>query len=316
MFAKVTMFDVIGDVHGHADELVSLLREMGYAQINGAYRHSQRQAVFVGDFIDRGPQIAETLRIVRSMVDCGAAYAVMGNHELNALAFHIQDRNSPQDFLRPHSDKNVKQHLQTLLQLTAAELVDALEWFRTLPFFLDLDGVRVVHACWDPQGITALRRVRPGCERIDDTLLYDCVRRGSELFQATDHVLKGPEIHLPSGQTSRDKEGHERNTMRVRWFGGPYSTYQDIAMPYSSEVTIERLTDGFQPPVECYPIDSVPVFFGHYWLRVGETGATCIGPNVACVDFSVANSGHLAAYRWQGEQILRSDSFVLIQSRS
>lgn len=44
--------------------------------------------IFLGDFIDRGPKIRETLQIVRAMVDAGTALAVMGNHEYNAICFH------------------------------------------------------------------------------------------------------------------------------------------------------------------------------------------------------------------------------------
>jgi hypothetical protein len=92
------------------------------------------------DFIDRGPKIRETLELVRRMVDAGEALAVMGNHELNALAFHSEDADSPGEYLRRHSPKNVKQHQQTLKQLSPSELDSALDWFRTLPMWLDLEG--------------------------------------------------------------------------------------------------------------------------------------------------------------------------------
>ena len=59
------MYDLIGDIHGHADALQKLLRELGYAKQKGIYRHPDRQAIFFGDFIDRGPRIRETLEIVR-----------------------------------------------------------------------------------------------------------------------------------------------------------------------------------------------------------------------------------------------------------
>ncbi len=62
------MFDFIGDIHGHADELVALLKKLGYRMSGGIYHHTERKAFFAGDFIDRGPKIREALRIVRSMV--------------------------------------------------------------------------------------------------------------------------------------------------------------------------------------------------------------------------------------------------------
>ena len=50
------MYDLIGDTHGHADALQKLLEQLGYAKQKGVYRHPERQAIFLGDFIDRGPR--------------------------------------------------------------------------------------------------------------------------------------------------------------------------------------------------------------------------------------------------------------------
>jgi protein phosphatase len=75
-------FDIIGDVHGCADELEELLDLLGYAPADGAYAHPEgRKAVFVGDLVDRGPRILDTVRIARAMVERGSAFAVPGNHD-------------------------------------------------------------------------------------------------------------------------------------------------------------------------------------------------------------------------------------------
>src|SRR3984885_11359032 len=80
-------YDLVGDIHGHADALHRLLCALDYAEVEGVFRHPERQMIFVGDFIDRGPQQREVLRIARSMCDSGAARAVMGNHEFNAIGW-------------------------------------------------------------------------------------------------------------------------------------------------------------------------------------------------------------------------------------
>ena len=49
------MYDLIGDIHGHADELEALLVRLGYSRVGDSYRHDSRQVIFIGDFIDRGP---------------------------------------------------------------------------------------------------------------------------------------------------------------------------------------------------------------------------------------------------------------------
>ena len=58
------MYDLIGDTHGHADALQRLLKSLGYSRHKGIYKHPEKQAIFLGDFIDRGPQIRATLEIV------------------------------------------------------------------------------------------------------------------------------------------------------------------------------------------------------------------------------------------------------------
>ena len=80
-------YDIIGDVHGCAHTLEKLLEQMGYARVGGVWRHPQRQALFLGDIIDRGPRIREALLIVRDMVEAGTARCIMGNHEFNALGW-------------------------------------------------------------------------------------------------------------------------------------------------------------------------------------------------------------------------------------
>jgi polynucleotide kinase-phosphatase len=80
-------FDVIGDVHGCAAELRTLLTELGWTlEYDGDVavdaRHADgRQAVFVGDLVDRGPDTPGVLRLVMGMVASGRALCVSGNHE-------------------------------------------------------------------------------------------------------------------------------------------------------------------------------------------------------------------------------------------
>jgi protein phosphatase len=90
-------FDIIGDVHGCCDELEVLLGQLGYtavADTAGAptldrgvvYSHPLgRKAVFVGDLVDRGPRILDTVRLVRNMVRHGSALCVPGNHDMKLV---------------------------------------------------------------------------------------------------------------------------------------------------------------------------------------------------------------------------------------
>src|SRR6266496_2902020 len=89
-------FDIIGDVHGCCDELDALLQQLGYRATtlegdspvwgNRACAHPEgRKAVFVGDLVDRGPRIVDTVRLVRNMVVAGSALCVPGNHDMKLM---------------------------------------------------------------------------------------------------------------------------------------------------------------------------------------------------------------------------------------
>ncbi len=77
-------------MHGCADELIALLATLGYAvRLEGAGDNRRaittapkgRRAFFVGDFVDRGPNSPDVLRIVMEMAARGQAFAVIGNHD-------------------------------------------------------------------------------------------------------------------------------------------------------------------------------------------------------------------------------------------
>ena len=90
-------FDIIGDVHGCAEELEALLVALGYriepveqedaSQTLGVrvLPPEGRQAVFVGDLVDRGPGTPRVLRLVMSMVADGVAHCVPGNHDVKLV---------------------------------------------------------------------------------------------------------------------------------------------------------------------------------------------------------------------------------------
>jgi hypothetical protein len=150
-------YDIIGDIHGHSRSLVALLEELGYTNKAGVYRHPSRKVVFLGDFIDRGDFQCEVLDIVRPMVESGAALSVMGNHEFNAIAYYTPDREAG-GYLREHSKKNFDQHEAFLgaYEGSPEKYEDTINWFKTLPLWLDLGELRIIHACWDKHEIAKI----------------------------------------------------------------------------------------------------------------------------------------------------------------
>jgi protein phosphatase len=88
-------FDLIGDVHGCADELHELLDSLGYVErsSDGVRAHPDgRRALFLGDLVDRGPDVPGVLRTVMAMVGAETALAVPGNHDVK-LVKQLRGRN-------------------------------------------------------------------------------------------------------------------------------------------------------------------------------------------------------------------------------
>lgn len=302
------MYDFIGDIHGYGSKLEALLTKLGYHKVGGVYKHSERKVIFLGDYIDRGPEIPLTLTIVRSMVESGNAIAIMGNHEYNALAFETIHEGNP---LRPHTPSNIKQYHATLKQFEEDKetYISHLKWFFTLPLFLEMDEFCAVHACWDDKQIQGLKKATKENRLELKSLIQSCDKSNS-LYDQIETSLKGKEVALPEGVNFPDKDGNSRTRVRVKWWIDPKSkTFKEMALPYIDsipDILVEADSDSFGV---IYGEQKKPVFFGHYWLK----GQPIIQrANVCCLDFSVAKKGYLAAYRFDGEQSLDTNKIVYV----
>lgn len=301
------MYDIIGDIHGYAKQLEKLLDKLAYKKKNGTYVHPDRKVLFLGDYIDRGPQIRETLQIVRNMVDAGNAIALMGNHEYNAILFNLYKAQG--GYMREHSIKNIIQHYETLKQFKFKdkEYADYVQWFKSLPLFYETENLRSVHACWDKNHVNILKS-KLNNNRLTDDIIYKYVHKSTNVNQALEELLKGKEIDLPSGMTFTDKDGTVRTEMRIKWWENPArSTYKSISV-----LPIQTLPERpIKPDLlkNYYNEDEKPVFFGHYWMK-GKPDI--IRANVCCLDFSVAKGGYLTAYRMDDEKFLDSNKLVYV----
>jgi hypothetical protein len=303
------MIDLIGDIHGHADKLEELLLKLGYAKKNGAYTHPERKVLFVGDYIDRGPKIRETLEIVKAMVDSENAIALMGNHEYNALCFHFQE--SEGGHLRKHLIKNIIQHYETLKQFQnrQKEYEEYLDWFKSLPLYYETNTFRAVHACWDNNNIELLRKTLVN-DRLTDDLIYQSVKVGSALNEAIDQTLKGKEMTMPEGLFFTDKDGTKRTEIRIKWWENPSEmTYKTISVEPIENLPEQAIQFSELKTNDYYKSQDKIVFFGHYWLR-GEP--SLYTNNVCCLDYSIAKGGKLVAYRFNEETKLDNNCLIYV----
>ncbi|PCD01251.1 metallophosphoesterase [Halopseudomonas pelagia] len=307
-------YDVIGDVHGCAQTLTQLLARMGYAKQAGVWRHPTRKALFLGDIIDRGPRIREALHLVHDMVEAGAASCIMGNHEINALAWSTPaPAGSGRQYIREHTERNRRQIQDTLEQFAAwpEEWEYFLDWFYTLPLFMDMGEIRLVHACWDDNLIKPFAtQYQNGC--IDREFLEAATDHESFASQVLERLLRGIDMRLPHGQIMTGRDGLTRRAFRTKFWEEQPQTYGDIvfqpdALP--DEVAARPLSDDQKAELLLYDTDQPILFVGHYWQQGNPHP---IRPNLACLDYSAVKYGKLVAYRWEGEHHLHRDHFVWV----
>lgn len=294
--AGVAEWDVIPDIHGMGDRLEGLLTALGYVERGGAWRPREpdRRAIFLGDFIDRGPDQARVLDITRRMIGEGVALAVMGNHELNALHYATPDPETGAP-LRAHSPKNTAQHAAFLEAFPpgSAARRDALGWVRRLPLFLDLGGFRVAHAAWlDPAIATIRAESRFGV--LEGDLLVRAADPDDPFGAAVEATAKGPEADLPAGVGFRDKGGHLRRRSRIAWWDGAARSWREIAASVPDPGALPDTPVPEEVRRLVYPPGAPPVFVGHYWLT-GEPAPR--SANVFCLDYSAGAGGPLVSYR-------------------
>lgn len=327
--------DFIGDIHGHCDELRALLLKLGYVESMGAFRYpgGARSVVFLGDYVDRGPKVRETLQLVRAMRDAGAAVALMGNHEFNMLSFWQRNgtggghflKAMKDSYLREHSFNKMAIHSRTVVDFTGrrGEFREALEFAKTLPFYLETDSFRAQHACFDADAVRALER--EGIRCFADGNFDELIARandedgefGDSLFGPISTLLKGPEMPLPVGEHFTDAEGVRRKLTRIAWWVDPAkASFRELSFQPGVSMDVEAEVSPQVRARKFYGESERPVFFGHYWL----TGIPrLIRHNVCCLDFSVAGyrgNGRLAAYRFDGEQKLDERKFVFVDASS
>ena len=279
--------DIIGDVHGMHVRLVRLLGRLGYRRIGGTWSHAEgRRLVFVGDYIDGGDRPKEAVELVGELCNDGVALALAGNHDTNAVAFCMRSSTVEFDgraawlarsagdapgWLRPHSEKNLRQHAATL-----AAFQDPVEYEATvralmrLPIWLELPSLRVVHAAWVPQSIAFLERwcaerglesLGIRAESIDEAIQIQRqrqvpdVRHWHELLRmppcaranelrpdaneqvALERIVKGVELDLPDGLEFTDGRGHPQRAIRIRWFDAARDrTYHEHALMRPGDV--------------------------------------------------------------------------------
>lgn len=309
-------YDIIGDVHGCGRTLVKLLEVMGYRKQKGVYQHPRRQAIFVGDIVDRGPHIRKAMGIVYDMVTAGHAQMVIGNHEYNVYCYATVDESKTQatgetHYLREHTPHNQRLVAETFEQFAnyPEELNEYINWFSQLPLFLEMPTFRVVHACWDEKYVNAyLEKYQ------SNRISADIIRLSTDLKsfegKVLDRLMRGTSLPLPDGEVIRSRDGFERHIFRTKFWSEKPETYSDVVYqpdPLPEHLIERPLSDKELNKLIHYPSHAKPVFFGHYWLH-GRPRP--VKHNICCLDYSAVKYGRLVAYRMDDEERLDPGNYV------
>ena len=292
-------YDIIGDIHGHYDELVSLLKNLGYSLQNGIWKNGDRIPVFVGDYIDRGPKILETLKLVRDLTESGKGIALMGNHEYNFICMH-NHYSDGKPFRKRNEDnlKNIKDTLNALSDGNDLEIY--LKWMEQLPIIAFNDSIRVVHAQWHHPSIELI--LSSSIKKLDQNGLEQ-VFQNEALKNALDISMKGQEVQLPETHHFFDKDNKSRGEARLKWWNQlPSNKMDDAFASLPEDVKNDSFPIELLNSINPYLSTEAPVFFGHYWMNPSAFGL--LSDNICCLDFSVAKGGNIGGYRFDGERKL------------
>ena len=142
----------IGDVHGYADTLLTLLDSLNLS--------SRDRVVLLGDLVDRGPRSCEVIRIARENPQI---FSVLGNHEemmLNSFDvdniqtmtaqqtnwFYVGGRATNQSYIDEFTNSQGQIDDFDLRMRVGKDLA----WLDSLPHHIVLDDFRLVHAGYSP----------------------------------------------------------------------------------------------------------------------------------------------------------------------
>ncbi len=302
-------YDIIGDVHGYAKELEELLLRLGYSKMYGTWKHMHRKAVFVGDFIDRGPDSKKVLSIIKNMVDEDAAYAILGNHEINMLLYLTKNPETGKSFRKPsESSRKLIEQVRQEFEGDNKAFKEYLRWMRKLPIYLDFGKLRVVHAYWNEQYMHLIDEYTTG--RLSKKVMALLSDPDHPLATALNGITKGVEMKLPADLVIKDATNIRRTNFRIKWWEQPEDkTFFELSFGNKFKLPDYTVPKELLFPFEVYDTSKPMLFVGHYC--VGKENVIT-APNICCIDACVASGGSLGAYRWNGEDTFIDEHFVFV----
>ena len=342
--------DIIGDIHGEYGALVKLLIHLGYKS-NGDHPNG-RKVVFVGDYVDRGPDSPKVLALIQRWIGSGRAVGILGNHEINLL------RNDPKEGSGWYFDSEDKTHPTKFghhHRPDSVERKDIVDFVSSLPIGLERKDLRVIHAVWNGSIVDQIRGVKIG-GIVDE---FDWLEARTEIQAAKLDLFQ--RMFKENSPQAFDL----KNRTCVPKFLAARAEYEELKQMGNP---IKVLTSGVERKIDFPTIkpfftngkwrfvervawwntydDEVPVVVGHYWRlenkdfvpnSIGKHNTVLLDAvqpyswhgkrgNVFCVDYSVGarwedrangkdHHTKLAALRWPERSLMFDDGRTIQTTR-
>ncbi len=242
----------IGDVHSCADSLKTLLK----------LTPPDSNYLFIGDLINRGPKSLKSLRMMQKLGP--RAKCLLGNHELHMLAVYCGKR--------PMGRSDTFQEI-----FDAPDCEELMDWVRTWPMALEVDGFLAVHAAchWS---WTKSKTLKYGAE--------------VEKFLQSKHWKEDIGELFGKTQWEPGLRGYKRLRAIVNVLTRTRYLTEDGYMDFKEKMGPDDTPGKFIPWYE-FPDRktlNVPIVFGH-WSTLGKTD----WPNVYPLDTGCLWGGSLTA---------------------
>ena len=241
---------LIGDVQGCDGALQQLLDTIGFSP-------SRDTLVLLGDLVNRGP---DSLAVVRRLMALdGAAHCLLGNHDLHLLAVAHGVR-------PPHRSDTLNEILQ------APDRARLLDWLRTRPLAMHVQGWLLVHA-----------GVLPSWDTSQTLRLAGEFER--ELRSADWGVLMHNLYGNTPTQWHEDLRGYDRLRVIVNALTRLRFCTADGVMEFATKDSADAAPPGYMPWFEVPDrrTAGTPVAFGH-WSTLQTTGrADTLALDTGCV---------------------------------
>jgi hypothetical protein len=322
--------DIIGDIHGELPALEALGRELGYRVEDGWSHPDGRTLLFLGDLVDRGAHSLEVAELVKRLWDARRAFAVMGNHEYNLVAWYAQI---------PGYEEPKKSNRPTTVDVLRRRdrWKPVLEVMRALPVGIELPDLRVIHACWHRaslevvSGVLGVRRAPAAVpadavewltqhvvlrspfdlrSKLEATRLHGGLPGDTTDYSADiphEDLMKGYEI--PAPEPFKDNDGRPRTRIRALWWKPEHlaDVLHDRTQVFGHYWNLPPI-DGDMAPPHPSGHPALRAWARKLAPRIPSTGRLPLAGDLACVDFQgVTNASDRAcvgALRWPERELV------------